>query len=204
MGLADISFKDKQKLFKDSQIEEFSAKKRKGAPKVASAYKPIDTDNFRDIVQLKTKAFRDPRFDDLSGSIDQRSFDKDFSFLTEKMQEELDSAREELASLKKKNADFEQIRALQEVISDLNAKLTNAKNRKDFEKFKDKVRKAEIDAVSQGKGAYYMTEHQLKKLYKAKQLKEMNESGAITKYNEKKAKKSMGHAGAFGENLRRK
>lgn len=106
--LADVTFEELQKarsdgshlVYKKSNQEKIGGRANKNRPMEASSKKPVG--RFREVIQVPKKVARDPRFESLSGTFDDKGFRSRYSFLfkdylpdeKEKLQQKLEKSND--------------------------------------------------------------------------------------------------------------
>ena len=142
-------------------------------------------------VQLKRKANhdglknrRDPRFDDLSGTFDQKAFESNYKFIGKMKRNVKKKLRKQLKSTEDEDQKQEIKSALQIYSNQTRAKqLISMK-----EKIKKKSREEMITAVSKGQKPYHKKKSEQKLEMMALQYKTLKKEGRLGKYMKKKEK----------------
>ncbi|GAN07042.1 ribosomal RNA processing protein 36 homolog isoform X1 [Mucor ambiguus] len=114
----------------------------------------------RDVVQLQAEKRRDPRFDKLSGQLNQDLFEKSYGFLNDYKKSEMEMLRESI----KKEQDEEK----QEHMKGLLLKMVSADKQEQERKRKQALlrdrKKQESELVKQGKTPYFLKRSEKRKL----------------------------------------
>ncbi|KAI9797520.1 MAG: rRNA biogenesis protein rrp36 [Piccolia ochrophora] len=114
----------------------------------------------REVLSLPKREIRDPRFDSLSGPVDQERLRKDYSFLDDYRENEMKHLRSAIKSSKDESAK-----------EDLSKELLSRSSKKKAQEIKDKQqevirrhRASERELVQKGKKPYYLKKGEQKKL----------------------------------------
>lgn len=195
--LAEMSFDELQKLkesmgtklynktmFNQSERANASFQRlNKNRPREVSAKFPVP--RHREVVKVEKKVSRDPRFDDLSGTYDEKLFQQSYCFLNEIKTKEKDQLKKELAEeecpkRKKK---------IQKLLQRLNNQEREARRKKDQEDQKRAVRQELIDQLKEGRKPIYKKKSELRNMELAQQFTSLKKSKKLDKYLIKKRKK---------------
>ncbi|RDL35125.1 DUF947-domain-containing protein [Venustampulla echinocandica] len=129
----------------------------KHAPTEISSKKAVSRK--RDVVPVPKREFRDPRFDTISGMVDDDKIRKAYSFLDDYREDEM----KELKTAIKNSKDEDKKEELKRVLLSMESR-KKAQLRKDKAKeVLDKHRKEEKEAVRMGKKPFYLKESEQKK-----------------------------------------
>ncbi len=142
----------------------------KHAPAEISSKKAVSRK--REVVPVIKREYRDPRFEPLSGPLDESRLQKAFSFLDDYREDEM---KELKIAIKKAKDEGEKERLKRVLLSMESRKKTQERKRKEAE-ILDRHRKEEKQLVKQGKKPFY--------LKKAEQQKRL----LVDRYNELKGK----------------
>ncbi|XP_013415255.1 ribosomal RNA processing protein 36 homolog isoform X2 [Lingula anatina] len=159
-------------------------RENKNRPMEMSAKKPVG--RFREIVSVKKKINRDPRFDDLSGEYSQTIFHQTYSFLDDLKSREKNKLLKQL----KKEKDNDRKQQLHYLINRMNQQERSAEQKKSEKQFQKEIRKKEYEEIKQGKKPFYLRKSEQKQLQLADKFKELKKSGNLEKYLSKKRKKN--------------
>lgn len=132
--------------------EEASSKKRKSknAPAVMSSKKPVSRK--REVVPTKKRVARDPRFDKLSGHLDESKVKQKYAFLDQYRDSEMAELK---ATIKKtKNEEDKEILKRKLLSMESQKKARDSKERQ--EKVVREHKKSQKEAIKQGKTPYYL------------------------------------------------
>ncbi|KAK9721270.1 rRNA biogenesis protein rrp36 [Basidiobolus ranarum] len=138
----------------------------------------------RTVVEGSKPKTRDPRFDNLSGKLNEEMFGKSYQFLQDYKSDELRMLRENIS----KERDPKQVEKLKSQLQRMQSQqaATNEKHRK--QDIKHNRKKAEMELVSKGKKPFFLKRAELKKLELMDKFKSIKESGNIDKVIEKRRK----------------
>ncbi|KAK7512622.1 uncharacterized protein IWZ02DRAFT_436609 [Phyllosticta citriasiana] len=167
--------------------EEASSKKRKSknAPAVMSSKKPVSRK--REVVPTKKRVARDPRFDKMSGPLDEHKVKQKYAFLDQYRDSEMAELK---ATIKKtKNEEDKEILKRKLLSMESQKKAREAKERQD--KVVREHKKGQKDAIKQGKTPYYLKKSEAKKLALVDKFKDMKGKDR-EKLMERRRKKAAG------------
>ncbi|KAG2192676.1 hypothetical protein INT46_006827 [Mucor plumbeus] len=177
MGEKEFVKEDKKKISKDQILKDLkgAAGKLKKTNKVKltkqdmkreSKHRPMEVSSkravgrHRDVVQLQAEKRRDPRFDKLSGQLNQDLFEKSYNFLNDYKKSEIDMLKESI----KKEQDEEK----QEHMKGLLLKMVSSDKQDQEKKRKQALlrdrKKQEAELVKQGKTPYFLKRSEKRKL----------------------------------------
>jgi len=148
----------------------------------------VGVNRIRQVVPVKRKQKRDPRFENLCGELNEEFWKKDYSFLREMAKEEETTMKEKLKS--NKNITEAQKEKMKEYLQ----RMAN-KERSDAEKEKVKIKRREekqenVQRVKEGKKPYFMKKSTRKYVELAEKYDELKASGKLESYLKKKRKKN--------------
>ncbi|KAH9093931.1 hypothetical protein Ae201684P_016551 [Aphanomyces euteiches] len=156
----------------DEEDEGQPSKKRanKNRPREMTSKRPVG--RFREVLQVRKKATRDPRFDNASGKLNEDLFKKSYAFLEEYKEAELNDVKKQLKKAKSATR---------------KAELQNCRSEnKNSPKPSGLIR----EAVESGKGAFYLKRKDKKQLELKAKYDELAESGRLSKFMAKRRKKN--------------
>jgi len=134
--------------------------------------------------KIGKKISRDPRFDDLSGTLNIKSWQKKYGFIVEKRKQEKELLKKELM----KEKDPEQKEKLKSIIQRMeNQERERAKRERD-ESVLNIERDQQIENLKEGKKPRFMTKSEKKLLLKAAHFEQLKKENRVDKYMEKKEK----------------
>ncbi|KAL1914375.1 uncharacterized protein VTP21DRAFT_8955 [Calcarisporiella thermophila] len=178
--------KKEKKVAKNTRKQaEIEKRKHKNAPMEISIKRPVS--RFREVVPIEATKRRDPRFDQLSGKLNQDLFEKSYSFIADYKQSELSQLKEKL---KKTKNPLEKERLLGE-LKRLESKEAALKREKHLKELKRARKKAEMKLISEGKKPYFLKKSDEKKLELVERFNELKKDPkAIEKAIEKRRKRN--------------
>lgn len=159
-------------------------RENKNRPRELSSKKPVP--RLRQVIPVKKRMARDPRFDELSGTFNQEMFDKAYSFLDDVKANEKKKLQKELQKTKQPERK-QQLESLLKRMDQQEATKKAAAQKRDVER---KRKKAELELVKQGKTPYYLKKSDKKKLELAEKFKKLKSSGKLEQYLKKRGKKN--------------
>ncbi|ESO87718.1 hypothetical protein LOTGIDRAFT_234962 [Lottia gigantea] len=201
--LIDMSFEDRQKLKnklgskiynkivnsgkqKQTTIQTASEvdKEHKNRPKEMSSKKRVPI--FRKVIEVKRKLNRDPRFDDLSGTFDEKQFKHSYAFLEEMKQKE----KKQIVRAMKKEKDKSRKSELKSLANRYKQLEDSSKRKEKTNSLLNQWKTRERELVRDGKKPYFLKQSDVKKLELADKYKELKEKGGLEKYLAKRRKKN--------------
>jgi len=176
-------------------------KRKKNAPTELSS--KTEVSRFRYVVPVKERKVRDPRFDDLSGKLDEHVFEKRFGFIDEmrkKEIEDLDAALKRNKKHKFKTAKQRKrtgVRMLNEEeeheamaqLTKLRQARSQTQRLKNDREISSELRRKEKELIAQGKRPHHATRGEKRKLLLERQFEQLEATGKLDKYMEKRRKK---------------
>ncbi|XP_058808488.1 ribosomal RNA processing protein 36 homolog [Phymastichus coffea] len=197
--LSQMSFADLQKLkeklgTKVYNATMFGAKKsklikfkreNKNRPREESSKRQVT--RFREVVPVKKKEPRDPRFDSLCGTYDEKAFKNAYSFLSEIKQNDLKSLKKELQT----EEDPKQIKKIKYLIQRLENQIREEKKKSEKE-MKQKEEKQEIlSAIRSGEKPKYKKKSEKRLTNLVSQYEDLKNSGKLIKHIQRIRKKNL-------------
>uniref|UniRef100_A0A2H6NFN1 rRNA biogenesis protein RRP36 n=1 Tax=Micrurus carvalhoi TaxID=3147026 RepID=A0A2H6NFN1_9SAUR len=156
----------------------------KNRPLETSAKLPVPF--LRQVVTVKKKVSRDPRFDDLSGEYKPEVFEKTYSFLNDVRKKEKEVIQKQL----KKSQNVEEQNKLQQLLRRMTqqeeAQRKCQKKRENSLAFKRQQR----ELAKQGKKPFFLKKSEMQKLELAEKYKELKKSGKLESFLNKKRKRN--------------
>lgn len=135
----------------------------KHAPAEVSSKKAVSRK--REVVAVAKREIRDPRFDHLSGHLDNSKLGKAYSFLDDYREDEMKALKEQI---KKTKDEFERERLKRALLSMESKKKAQERKKKEQE-ILDKHRKEEKELVKEGKKPFYLKKAEQKKRFLTEQ-----------------------------------
>lgn len=129
----------------------------KHAPTEISSKKAVSRK--REVVPVPKREFRDPRFEPLSGFVDEAKVRAAYSFLDDYREDEIKELKSAIKTAKDEDAKDKLKRALMSMESKKKAQIRKQKE----QEILDKHRKAEKELVKQGKQPFYLKKAEQKK-----------------------------------------
>ena len=175
--------KSNAKLKSRRGCSQSSGKKGKHAPREESS--KVRVPSVRDVVVVPKVVRRDPRFDGVSGTYDEKAWKRNYNFVGDIKSSEVAQLKEQL----RKEVDPSEKKKMKLL-------LQRMQNQEKAEKLKEKKeaeskmeREENIARMQQGKKPIYKTKSFKKKEELAERFIELKESGKLDKYMQKKRKK---------------
>jgi len=161
-------------------------KKRKHAPREESSKTRVAS--VREVIPVPKVIRRDPRFDGVTGSFDEKAWRKNYKFVDELKTSEKAQLKEQYRS-EKDPAEKKKMKLL----------LQRIQNKEKTEKLKEKQeaereeeRQANISRLKEGKKPLYKSKGSKKKEELAEKFLELKQTGRLDKFMQKKRKKMAG------------
>lgn len=155
-------------------------RKHKNAPTVMSSKKPVG--RFRQVVEVKKREVRDPRFTSWTGELDQSKFREAYDFLSS-------YSKDEIKKLKKainKSKDKEESKKLQAVLTRLQQYQSSQSRGKVQDEQNKKWRRKRRDQIKQGHRPFYPKRQQLREERATQQFEKLEKSGKLDRAMAKK------------------
>ncbi|XP_069092526.1 ribosomal RNA processing protein 36 homolog [Pleurodeles waltl] len=158
----------------------------KNRPMEISAKKPAPF--LRQVVPVKKKVHRDPRFDDLSGEYKPEIFEKTYSFINDIKSKEKKDIEKKLKKVK----DPEQKQKLEQLLQRLahQEKAQQARQRQREKELEFKKNQREL--AKQGKKPFFLKKSEKRTLGLADKYMELKKSGKLENFLSKKRKRNAG------------
>ncbi|OQV14549.1 hypothetical protein BV898_11270 [Hypsibius exemplaris] len=160
-------------------------KNAKNAPLEISSKKPPALPA-PSLAGIKKQRYRDPRFDEKCGSLGTVSFEKNYQFVFELREKELQTVRQQ----HRRERDPERKAQLKDLLTRLENQ-ERARTQKKKAEEKDSERKvAQTQLVASGKNPYFLKKSDKSILDMVSQFQELKKTGKLKKYMEKKRKRN--------------
>ncbi|XP_063221930.1 ribosomal RNA processing protein 36 homolog [Bacillus rossius redtenbacheri] len=159
-------------------------RENKNRPREVSSKLPVPP--LKEVFSIKKIQARDPRFDSLCGTFNEKSFKSSYSFLNEVKQKELKDLREELKTTKDQN----RIETIKYLIQRLENQEREEKRNKMKEQKVVEERKTQITMLKQGKKPNFVKPSEKRVLQLVERFKELKEQGKLKKHIQKQRKKA--------------
>lgn len=135
----------KETLFGPRKIKRVEFKREnKNRPREMSTKKPVS--RFREVVHVKKNTPRDPRFDSLCGTFDQKHFKRAYGFLSKIKENDLKELQKQL----KDTDDPKMIKKIQYLIQRLENQIREEKRRNQQEEKEHTEKKEIVEAIKRG------------------------------------------------------
>ncbi|KAI9220137.1 hypothetical protein BC828DRAFT_384233 [Blastocladiella britannica] len=173
-------------------------RKNKHAPIEVSAKKPVS--RMRDVVSVPTKIRRDPRFDNLSGHLNEDLFQKSYSFLDDIRARELKEMQQTVATTK----DFGERRELKDALQAMQNRERAKRELEAQQRIKREWRKQEAAKLKTGEKSkpFFLKESERKKLAMVDKLRGKTDK-ELDRVIERKRKRDAGKEWKFVPKRRR-
>ncbi|KAF9583982.1 rRNA biogenesis protein rrp36 [Lunasporangiospora selenospora] len=157
----------------------------KNRPMEIGSKKPVG--RFRQVVEVASAKRRDPRFDTMSGKLDQDLFEKSYGFLNDYRADEMNKLKE----LIKKEKDEDLKEKLKGQLSKMVDRDATEATRKRRLEIKREHKRKERELVTKGKNPFFLKKTDQKKLELIEKFKELKDNPkALAKAMEKRRKRN--------------
>lgn len=167
------------------------APKKRDAMKREAKNKPMEMTSKRavtrrrEVVELPAAKRRDPRFDQMSGKLNQDLFEKSYDFLDKYKQDEEQMLKAQML----KEKDPEEKERLQQVLLRMVSQRNATKDSKRKQALQRERKRTEQDLVKQGKKPFYLKKSDQKKLELIDKFKQLGDKN-VDKILEKRRKRN--------------
>lgn len=199
--LAEMSFEDLQKLKekigtkiyneslfgprkKVKKVVDFS-RDNKNRPREMTAKRPVS--RYKEVIQAKKKICRDPRFDNLCGTFNEKAFKNAYSFISEYKENDLKKLKKEL----KNTEDPKLIKKIKYLIQRLENQLREERKQKEKEEHKVEEKKTLVEAIKKGEKPKFKKKSEQKVLDLVSQYETLKNSGKLKKHIQRLRKKTV-------------
>lgn len=168
---------------------------RKTVLKQASKNRPVEVPMMRHAAprmatldpghSSKRMIIRDPRFDDLSGNLNLKAWQENYSFLRETRKKEKEVLKKEL----KAEQDSEKKHRIKSIIQRMENQERERTRREKEQEVKRQERQKQREALRQGRKLKFMSNKEQKLLVKAAHFEDLKKSNKLEKYLERKEKR---------------
>ncbi|PSN40599.1 Ribosomal RNA processing protein 36 [Blattella germanica] len=159
-------------------------RENKNRPREMSSKRPMPTDHL--IIKTKKTIPRDPRFDSLCGTYDEKVFRRSYAFLDRIRSKEKFKLKKEL----KTETDTGRKEEIKYLIQRMENQEREKKKLQMKNKRKQEEHNANIDMLRQGKKPVYIKKSEKKVLELVDQFEELKKTGKLNKHIEKQRKKN--------------
>ncbi|KFQ43093.1 Ribosomal RNA processing protein 36, partial [Nestor notabilis] len=156
----------------------------KKGPLEMSAKKPVPF--LRQVISVRKKVHRDPRFDDLSGEYKPEIFMKTYSFLDSIKKQEKEMIQKQL----KKCRNVEQKEKLQQLLNRMTQQEQAQKKQQKLRERELSWKRQQRELAKQGKKPFFLKKSEMKKLELAEKYAELKKSGKLESFLNKKRKRN--------------
>ncbi|KAJ1727159.1 rRNA biogenesis protein rrp36 [Coemansia biformis] len=154
-------------------------------PTVMSSKRPVG--RFRQVVDMPQGKTRDPRFDGLSGHLNEDLFEKSYGFLEEQRKQEMADLKVQARVLKDRNP--REAAKARRALETMQSQDSAQQQKKRVQELKRKHRKMEMEAVKQGKTPYFLGQRELKELEAAQKFGSLS-NAKLDRFLEKRRKRN--------------
>ncbi|KAJ3276380.1 rRNA biogenesis protein rrp36 [Terramyces sp. JEL0728] len=130
--------------------------------------------------------YRDPRFEPLSGKLNEGLFQRSYGFIREYQETELEMLKNDI----QKEKDVERKEELKKTLSRLTSKVNAQKIKDKQQQTKKEYKKKEQALVKEGKNPYFLRQSELKKKELVDKYKSIGKGANLEKILEKRRKKN--------------
>ncbi|KAH0493791.1 hypothetical protein TgHK011_000442 [Trichoderma gracile] len=167
---------------KKSRIDTSSKRSSKHAPQEMTSKKPVS--RRREILPDPRRKARDPRFDALTGPLDETKFARNYAFLDEYREKEMADLR---AQIKKTKDEYAKEELKRQLLS-MESKKKARQKKEEEARLLQEHRKKEKELVAQGKQPFYLRKSEQKKQLLLNRYANMSK-GQVDRAIERKRKK---------------
>ncbi|KAJ2452286.1 rRNA biogenesis protein rrp36 [Coemansia sp. RSA 2336] len=155
-------------------------------PTMMSSKRPVS--RFRQVVDMPQPKTRDPRFDSLSGNLNEDLFEKSYAFLNQQQIEEMNEMKRQIAKLKHKSP--AEAKRIQRALEIMQSQRAAKEQQKRAQELKRTHRKREVEAIKKGKQPFYLGKRDLREMEVAQQFNKLKDSSKLDKVLEKRRKRN--------------
>ncbi|KAL6433777.1 hypothetical protein ACFW04_005786 [Cataglyphis niger] len=159
-------------------------RENKNRPREMSAKKPVS--RFIESVSVKKIVARDPRFDSLCGTFDEKAFKHSYAFINELRENDLETLRNEL----KEATDLKTKRKIKYLIQRFENQLREEKKQKQKEQKKREEKKEMLELIKRGEKPVFKKKSEQKILNLVSQYEELKNKGKLKKHIQRLRKKN--------------
>ncbi|XP_070530786.1 ribosomal RNA processing protein 36 homolog isoform X2 [Cardiocondyla obscurior] len=160
-------------------------RENKSRPREMSAKKPVP--RYQELTRVKNALLsRDPRFDSLCGTYDEKAFKRSYAFINKLRENDLKTLQTEL----KETKDLKTIKKVKYLIQRLENQLREVKKKKEKEKKEQQEKKELLESVKQGEKPVFKKKSEKKVLDLVSQYEELKNKGKLKKHIQRLRKKN--------------
>lgn len=151
------------------------ARDSKHAPTEVTSKRAVP--RFRQVVEVTKDTRRDPRFDALSGELDDNRFRTSYSFIDEARKEEIKSIKFALSAARKRKGavDMEELEAMSAQLQKLQSKQAEAERQRRQDTVMSEWKHKEKEKRQSGKSEFYLKRGEKKKMVESKRMEEVSQ-----------------------------
>ncbi|KAK9905044.1 hypothetical protein WJX75_008538 [Coccomyxa subellipsoidea] len=184
-GLSQQAMKSLLQRQKEKERSRSFKRDNKNRPMEMSSKRPVP--RLREVVQAAKKERRDPRFDSLSGALQQDRFRKQYAFLYD---EQLPAEKEELKSTLQKTKGADKKLELQAQLTRVQQQIQEERSKRRKEAWEAEHKRKEREAVKGGKGVFFQKRSEKKRQELIRRYEELKATGRLEKVMAKRQKKN--------------
>ncbi|XP_011639219.1 ribosomal RNA processing protein 36 homolog [Pogonomyrmex barbatus] len=151
-------------------------RENKNRPREMSAKKPVP--KYKQITEVKKVVSRDPRFDSLCGTFDQKAFKRSYAFINKLRENDLKTLQKEL----KETIDKKVVKKIKYLIQRLENQLREEKKRKEKEEKKLQEKKELLQSFKRGEKPVFKKKSDKKILDLVSRYEELKNTGKLNKH----------------------
>ncbi|KYN02076.1 PREDICTED: ribosomal RNA processing protein 36 homolog [Cyphomyrmex costatus] len=160
-------------------------RENKNRPREMSSKKSIPI-KCEEMTQVKEVVFRDPRFDSLCGTFNEKVFKNSYTFINKLRENDLKTLQKELTEA----TDFKAIKKIKYLIQRLENQLREERKRKEKEDKKRLEKKELLESVKRGEKPVFKKKSEKKVLDLVSQYEELKNTGKLKKHIQRLRKKN--------------
>ncbi|EFN81267.1 ribosomal RNA processing protein 36 homolog [Harpegnathos saltator] len=197
--LSQMSFEDLQKLkdklgtkiYKETLFGKKEVIKRqfkrenKNRPREMSAKIPVS--GLREVVKVKKVVTRDPRFDSMCGTFNEKAFKRSYGFISKLRENDLSTLKKELTQA----TDPRVIKKIKYLIQRVENQLREEKRLKKKEGKQQQEKKELMESIKRGEKPVFKKKSEKKVLDLISQYEELKETGKLKKHIKRLRKKNI-------------
>ncbi|KYN38572.1 Ribosomal RNA processing protein 36 like protein [Trachymyrmex septentrionalis] len=160
-------------------------RENKNRPREMSAKKPIPI-KYEEMTRVKEVTSRDPRFDSLCGTFNEKAFKNSYAFINKLRENDLKTLQKEL----KETTDLKAINKIKYLIQRLENQLREERKKKEKEEKKWLEKKELLESVKRGEKPVFKKKSEKKVLDLVSQYEELKNTGKLKKHIQRLRKKN--------------
>ncbi|XP_071651156.1 ribosomal RNA processing protein 36 homolog [Temnothorax longispinosus] len=159
-------------------------RENKNRPREISAKKPVP--RYKELTRVKKVVSRDPRFDSLCGTFDEKAFRHSYAFINKLRENDLKTLQKEL----KETTDLKAIKKIKYLIQRLENQVREVKKRKEKAEKKRQEKEELLESVKRGEKPIFKKKSEKKVLDLVSQYEELKNTGKLKKHIQRLRKKN--------------